>query len=103
MNRSVALLVLVAASACAGARGSATPTAAPAAAPAAAASPAATSPASPAVASAAAKPRVICTMERPLGSNIAQRVCRTEEAVNAERQAAQDAIHLAPKSGPTAR
>lgn len=100
MNRSVALLVLVAASACAGARGSATPPAAPAAAPAAAASPTA---ASPAVASAAAKPRVICTMERPLGSNIAQRVCRTEEAVNAERQAAQDAIHLAPKSGPTAR
>ena len=43
--------------------------------------------------------KVICQMERPLGSNIARRVCRTEEATAAERQAAQDAIRLAPKSG----
>ncbi len=44
--------------------------------------------------------RVICQMERPIGSNIAEMVCRTQESHDADRQAAQQAIDTAPKMGP---
>ncbi len=66
----------------------------------------ATSPASAsaAVASAAGKPeKVFCQVERPTGSNMSRLVCRTQEQISAESQAAQDAIHLMPKSGATMR
>ncbi len=43
--------------------------------------------------------KLICRMERPIGSNIAEMVCRTQEAADAERQATQSAIQNAPKSG----
>ena len=43
--------------------------------------------------------KIVCRMERPIGSNIAEMVCRTQESVDAQRQAAQSAIQTAPKSG----
>ena len=43
--------------------------------------------------------RVICQMERPIGSNIAEMVCRTQESHDADSQAAQHAFETAPKSG----
>ncbi len=87
MNRSVALLsLLLASTGCAGAaRSASTGTAAPAADKSAVAS--------------TAKPKVICRTEKPIGSNIARTVCRSPEEIEAERQATQDAIHNAPKSG----
>ncbi len=60
------------------------------------------SPSSPPLASAAEKPqKTVCRSERPLGSNIARVVCRTQDQMDAERQAAQDAIHAGPKTGPS--
>jgi hypothetical protein len=47
--------------------------------------------------------KVICQMERPLGSNIAEMVCRTQESKDAEAQAAQDAMHANTKSGASPR
>lgn len=43
--------------------------------------------------------KVICRMERPIGSNIAEMVCRTQESMDAQSQASQDAIRGAMKSG----
>ena len=43
--------------------------------------------------------KLICRMERPIGSNIAEMVCRTQESVDAQRQAAQTAIQNLPRSG----
>ena len=43
--------------------------------------------------------RVICQMERPIGSNIAEMVCRTQESHDADRQAAQHAMDTGPKTG----
>ncbi len=43
--------------------------------------------------------RVICQMERPIGSNIAEMVCRTQQSHDADREAAQQALQTAPKSG----
>ncbi len=91
MNRSLALLLLSISSACAGASSSAAPSGA-ASAPQPAATPAA-------VATAGPKSKVICRTERPLGSNIARTVCNTQEELDAQSQAAQDAMRLAPKSG----
>lgn len=34
------------------------------------------------------KPKLVCTSERPMGSNIPKRVCRTPEQVQAEMDAA---------------
>ncbi len=91
MNRSVALLsLLLASTGCAGARSASSGTAAPTADKSA-------------VASTTAKPKVICRTEKPLGSNIARTICRSPEEIEAERQAAQDAIHNAPKSGASMR
>lgn len=37
------------------------------------------------------KPQLICRTERPTGSNIPQRICYTQEELDAMSQAAQDA------------
>jgi hypothetical protein len=34
--------------------------------------------------------KLICTSERPVGSNIPKKVCRTQEQIDRERDAAQD-------------
>ncbi len=46
--------------------------------------------------------RMLCQAEKPVGSNMARMVYRTQEQIDAESQAAQDAIHLMP-SGETIR
>ena len=43
--------------------------------------------------------RVICQMERPIGSNIAEMICRTQESHDTDREAAQQALQTAPKTG----
>ncbi len=43
--------------------------------------------------------KVICQMERPIGSNIAEMVCRSQESRDAQSQASRDAIRGAMKSG----
>ncbi len=88
MNRSLALLLLSISSACAGASSSA-----------ASSHGAASAPQPAAVATDGPKSKVICRTERPLGSNIARTVCNTQEELDAQSQAAQDAMRLAPKSG----
>ncbi len=47
--------------------------------------------------------KMLCQAEKPVGSNMARMVCRTQEQIDAESRAAQDAIHLMPKSGETIR
>ncbi len=37
------------------------------------------------------KPRVICRMEKPIGSHIAKRRCYTQEQIKAAKEAGQDA------------
>ncbi len=44
------------------------------------------------------QPQLICRMERPTGSNIPQRVCRTQEEIDAMSLSAQDAIRKATQS-----
>ena len=46
--------------------------------------------AAPAVAS--GEQKLVCSTERPVGSNIPKRVCRTPEQIEREREAAQDKI-----------
>jgi hypothetical protein len=41
---------------------------------------------------------LVCTWERPTGSNIPERVCRTEVQMERERQSAQDAIRAIPRN-----
>jgi hypothetical protein len=36
--------------------------------------------------------KLVCSTERPVGSNIPKRVCRTPEQIEREREAAQDKI-----------
>jgi hypothetical protein len=36
--------------------------------------------------------KLICQMERPVGSNIPKRVCRTQAQIDRERESAQDKI-----------
>lgn len=48
------------------------------------------------------KPRLICRTERPIGSNIPQRICYTQEQLDDMSQAAQDAHRRAVQNaGPT--
>ncbi len=66
----------------------------------------ATSPAPPSASLASAagtREKVFCQMEKPTGSNLSRKVCRTQDQIDAESQAAQDAIHLMLKSGATMR
>ena len=44
--------------------------------------------------------KLICEMERPVGSNIPKRVCRTQAEIDRERAAAQDKIREISRSGP---
>jgi hypothetical protein len=53
-----------------------------------------------AAAAAPEQPKLICDMERPVGSNIPRRVCRTPEQAERERQAAQDKIREMSRPGP---
>jgi len=43
---------------------------------------------------------LICEMERPTGSNIQVRVCREPEAIQAQREAAQNAVREMERPGP---
>jgi hypothetical protein len=54
--------------------------------------------AAPAVASGDQK--LVCSTERPVGSNIPKRICRTPEQIERERQAAQDKIRDIQTPGP---
>lgn len=47
--------------------------------------------------------KTVCRMERPLGSNIAQMVCRRQSDIDQSSLDAQDALRARPKSGPTPR
>ena len=44
--------------------------------------------------------KLICSVERPVGSNIPRRICRTPEQIERERQAAQDKIRSMQTPGP---
>ena len=74
-------------------------TSAPAGGTAPAKAQAATAPtAAPAVATDDQKP--ICTVERPVGSNIPKRVCRTPQQMERDREAAQEKIRSMQTPGP---
>ncbi len=86
LQRAALAAALVAALACAG------PKAETASRPAAAAplAAAAGQAQAPAAKPAGAKDDLVCTMEKPVGTNIARRVCRRQEDVDTERAATQD-------------
>lgn len=44
--------------------------------------------------------KLICEMERPVGSNIPKRVCRTKAQMDREREAAQEQMREATRPGP---
>lgn len=44
--------------------------------------------------------KLICEMERPVGSNIPKRVCRTQAQIDKERADAQDRMRDATRPGP---
>jgi hypothetical protein len=44
--------------------------------------------------------KLICEMERPVGSNIPKRVCRTQAQIDREREAAQDKMRELTRPGP---
>ena len=44
--------------------------------------------------------KLICDVERPVGSNIARRVCRTPQQIEREREAAQEKIRSMQTPGP---
>jgi hypothetical protein len=44
--------------------------------------------------------KLVCSTERPVGSNIPKRICRTPEQIERERQAAQDKIRDIQTPGP---
>lgn len=44
--------------------------------------------------------KLICAMERPVGTNIPKRVCRTPEQIERERDAAQDKMRNLQQPGP---
>jgi hypothetical protein len=44
--------------------------------------------------------KLICEMERPVGSNIPKRVCRTQAQIDKERAEAQDQMREASRPGP---
>ena len=94
MTRSILALasILVVASACAG-------PSATAGGNAPLKAQAATAPAS-APAAVAQEQKPVCAMERPVGSNIPRRVCRTPEQIEREREAAQDTMRNLQQPGP---
>ena len=44
--------------------------------------------------------KLICEMERPVGSNIPKRVCRTQAQIDRERETAQDTMRELTRPGP---
>ena len=44
--------------------------------------------------------KLVCEMERPVGSNIPRRVCRTPQQIEREREAAQEKIRNMQTPGP---
>jgi hypothetical protein len=44
--------------------------------------------------------KLICEMERPVGSNIPKRVCRSQAQIDKERAQAQDQMREATRPGP---
>jgi hypothetical protein len=44
--------------------------------------------------------KMICTWEKPIGSNISEKVCRTPEQIEQEREDTQRAIHSTPGGSP---
>jgi hypothetical protein len=44
--------------------------------------------------------KLICQTERPVGSNIPKRVCRTQAQIDREREAAQEKIRELTRPGP---
>jgi hypothetical protein len=44
--------------------------------------------------------KMICDWEKPVGSNIPQKVCRTPEQIEQEREDTQRAIHSTPGGSP---
>ena len=86
-------IVLLAGIWTAGARAGAAEAGPVAAAPAAVA-PAATAPTVVETAAAAKpEPKLICRMEKPMGSNIGKRVCRTQEVIKEEEAQAHDVMN----------
>jgi hypothetical protein len=96
MNHDSVLLasVLLLASACA------TSSSAGGSAPLETQSRAASAPAAADTKTASQDDKLICEVERPVGSNIPKRVCRTQAQIDREREAAQEKMRELTRPGP---